>query len=351
MRSLIPILAIALSLTIPNVNANDLDTSCWYKTDNQKQSYPGGPCGVISLGSGYKPCCAVNDTCLSDGVCQYTHAGPTQGQTTGYYVGGCTDPSLQSSNCNSHCSSFNFTDIVYNKTTDRWHCCGSTDGVIHCDEPEAELFDAPGPVHMGDGYYTVPSAVSTAAVSTTYHKGSPAAATASTMALTVSKSASSSDSLSTGAKAGIGIGAAVGGLAIIGLIVFFALRHRRNTQGSYNGAKEGPSPVADRGALVEPHRPENGNWNGNGNGNLNMQHVMQSPMSQNSTIYSDISSGMGDPPPDPHSFDSPVVPISEDSRGGYGSGEYPPEKESYGGETIIGRQELRGNEPPRHELA
>ncbi|TVY52901.1 hypothetical protein LCER1_G005901, partial [Lachnellula cervina] len=296
MRSIIPLLAIALSLTIRNVAANDMDTMCWYETDNQKQSYSGGPCGVISPGSGYKACCAVGDTCLADGVCQYTHAGPTQGQTTGYYVGGCTDPSLQSANCNYHCSSFNFTDIVYNKTSDRWHCCGSTDGVIHCDNPETELFDAPGPKHMGVGYYTVPSAVSTVAASTsskgsTSNPSAPAAASAFATALTVSKSSSSTGSLSTGAKAGIGIGAAVGGLAIIGLMVFFAMRHRRNKQGDYNGAQELPSPVTDRGALVEQHGPENGN----GDGNVNMQHVMQSPMSQNSTIYSDISSGMGDP--------------------------------------------------------
>jgi hypothetical protein len=43
-----------------------------------------------------------------------------------------------------------------------------------------------------------------------------------------SSSSSSSSELSTGAKAGIGIGAAVGALAILGLIFFFVVRNRRN---------------------------------------------------------------------------------------------------------------------------
>lgn len=50
-----------------------------------------------------------------------------------------------------------------------------------------------------------------------------------------SGSSSSSSGLSTGAKAGIGVGAALGGLLLIGAIVFFCMRSRRN----------GPKPEHD----------------------------------------------------------------------------------------------------------
>ncbi len=80
--------------------------SCWRKVGGGEQNithYSSIPCAPS--GSGTVSCCDTGDTCLSSGICKYTHApsGPDQ---SGYYVGGCTDHSLQSPVCNNACSKF-----------------------------------------------------------------------------------------------------------------------------------------------------------------------------------------------------------------------------------------------------
>ncbi|KAH8676501.1 hypothetical protein BGZ60DRAFT_525947 [Tricladium varicosporioides] len=207
-----PLAALFPIVGLHNVYAQQLNTMCWYKTDNTKHSSLGGPSGVITPNSNYISCCAISDTCVGNGICHYTHPKPLQGSVTGYYVGGCNDPSLSPSNCNMHCSSFENTDIVYNFTTNTWNCCGVTNSIIHCDDPTSEAFSAPAPAAMV-ATYTVQSAVSTAITTSA----------GSTSIPTPTRSGAGEKYipmlLSTSARAGIGIGASICGLTILALTI------------------------------------------------------------------------------------------------------------------------------------
>lgn len=141
-------------------------------------------------------------------------------------MGGCTDPTWSSPACAPQCSDLNVPDVVYNDTTNTWHCCGQKNGSIHCDSPTAETFAAPAPAALV-ATFVVGSAPSTIA------------ATPSSTSLTTLTTPSSSTSqtsgkvandggLSEGAKAGIEIGCGIIGLAGFGALIWFFI-HRKNT--------------------------------------------------------------------------------------------------------------------------
>ena len=72
-----------------------------------------------------------------------------------------------------------------------------------------------------------------------------------------------SEGLSKGAIAGIAVGAAVGGLALIGLIVFFIMRHRRRkgaAKGSESGSVEMVEPSASPPPSPPPFAPAPVSW-------------------------------------------------------------------------------------------
>jgi hypothetical protein len=198
-------------------------------------------------------------------------------------------------------------------------------------------------VHLGDGYYTVPGAVSTIASSTSMSTTSPTSspsAPAAVSASAISKSDSSSRGLSTGAIAGISISAAIGEIVIISLIVVCAMCHRRNKQARYSAAKKEPLPFTDGGGYQE-------------NGDASAHHPVQSgylqrPVSQDSNAYTNPSMGTG------KYLSSVVSPVAgkrlENSYGGYRGREHSTQKSSVGRESVVGRQELRGNDGVRYEL-
>jgi len=145
-----------------------------------------------------------------------------------------------------------------------------------------------------------------------------------------------------GAMAGIGVGAAIGGIVIVGLIVLCAMRHRRNKQAHYSAAKD-PLPFTDAGAV--------GDYMGNGDASPHhtvQSEYPQSSMSQHSSAYTNPSLEMG------RNSSSVVSSVagrrSENSYGGYRGREHSAQKGSMGEESIVGRQELRGNDGVRYEL-
>ena len=60
------------------------------------------PCGMPSS-TGFVQCCSNGDTCGADGFCHFTQ--PLNG-SSGYYLGGCTDPTFRDSSCPQQCSKF-----------------------------------------------------------------------------------------------------------------------------------------------------------------------------------------------------------------------------------------------------
>ncbi|KAK2744796.1 hypothetical protein FQN55_006552 [Onygenales sp. PD_40] len=98
------------------------------------------------------------------------------------------------------------------------------------DPPDS--YNHPSPQLSSPGFIIVNDAKSsTTTVSSATSSSAPAASSATTSINTPSTTSLPQDpessGLSTGAKAGIGIGAAVGGIAIIALVVFIFLRRRR----------------------------------------------------------------------------------------------------------------------------
>lgn len=58
------------------------------------------PCPGPAGKDGHSQCCVTGDTCLSNGICHFTHAS-TGG--SGYYTSACTDRTLNSSACAQAC--------------------------------------------------------------------------------------------------------------------------------------------------------------------------------------------------------------------------------------------------------
>lgn len=124
--------------------------------------------------------------------------------------------------------------------------------------------------------YTVPATAVTGAVTST----SSTAATSATSTPSSMTTAAKSGGLSTGAEAGIGVGCAIAGLLVIGFIVWFLMRRRRQrreaTTGRHSEApKAGPFTDYKAGGGVGP-------MNGYGNASPSYQsaYTPQTPAPQ-----------------------------------------------------------------------
>ncbi|KAF2013602.1 hypothetical protein BU24DRAFT_424601 [Aaosphaeria arxii CBS 175.79] len=196
------------------------------------------PCGVTNSTNPQVPCCWKGDTCLSDGICTYTHS---LDGGSGYVAAGCTDQGF-GDGCRSLCAQNTYGDIVYVESSKTWHCCSfPPDGIRNCSQPLSDQFLAPAPKELltiqalpktGTPSYVVatvsstptstPSGISTSASSTT-----STAAPSTTSSTSNTSTPSTSGGLSTGAKAGIGVGAGIAAVGIMGLIGFLLFRRRR----------------------------------------------------------------------------------------------------------------------------
>ena len=164
-------------------------------------------------------------------------------------------------------------DVVWNATTQIWHCCGiDGNGNPDCEDPTNETFAAPAPASLV-AYFTITSgfvATSTsiagsstpsAASSTSASAPSTSASAASTSVPALSSStahAGSSPSISRGAAAGIGVGGAVAVIIIIGGLVAYILhslkRKRRHHVEATTMSMEAPTRIheMEAGKVEDP---------------------------------------------------------------------------------------------------
>ncbi|KAE9367703.1 hypothetical protein N431DRAFT_561598 [Stipitochalara longipes BDJ] len=216
-----------------------LATNCYGKSNSAVEHIgSANPCSVVTPTTNFTSCCVVGDTCLENGICHYTHPVPDPPVVeTRYYMGGCTDPTFSSPACAPQCSDLEAPDVVYNETTQIWHCCGITNGSIRCDLPTDETFTALAPSLLS-ATFTVAATPSTAAAS-------PSSTSSTTTTTPPSAPTQTSDGtengggLSGGAKAGIGIGCAVVALAGLGVLIWFFAR-RRNMHAMEKQGQEAP---------------------------------------------------------------------------------------------------------------
>jgi len=208
---------------------------------NQTAANMDFPCGNVNATNPVVPCCAKGDTCLSNGFCTYPESAP---DGSSYYVSGCTDPSGECLNYRGRCTSLQLPDVVWNATDQRWYCCGADSGAdstfrTSCDNPTSQRFNAPDPALL-EVLFSIPpygwTATSTAIRPTSSY---PSSTTSTSSALPTDSNtyAGSPDSttvpaaaqggLTGGAKAGIGVGAALGALAVLGLVFILVLKKRR----------------------------------------------------------------------------------------------------------------------------
>ncbi|KAF2121335.1 hypothetical protein BDV96DRAFT_594545 [Lophiotrema nucula] len=196
------------------------------------------PCGVTNATNPRVPCCWKGDTCLSDGICIYTHS---LDGGSGYTAAGCTDSGF-GAGCRSLCTNNAFGDVVYDPVDKAWHCCSyPPGGPLNCTNPSEEQFLAPATNDLltiqflpktGTATYQVASVASTTSA-TSPNRSPPSASTTTAVTSTSTtpnptSAPSKNSGLSTGAAAGIGVGAAIGGIVLLGGFIYFAWRRRRN---------------------------------------------------------------------------------------------------------------------------
>jgi hypothetical protein len=228
------------------------------------------PCPSIQSDAGIHLCCVPGDTCGADSLCHFTHANKL---TSGFYLGGCTDPTFQDPLCagqcgKSDCISFalfqpcivfnnwppiksvvtnkgldiaagHTSDVVYNSVSNLWSCCSYPNGTTNCELPTDDTFAAISPEQFSStatssssAPHTRSSTVSTAA---TNSNSAPAASTSPSSSISGSSNTATpppasdvSSGLSTGAKAGIGVGCSILGIAVLTGVVFLVRRRSTN---------------------------------------------------------------------------------------------------------------------------
>ncbi|KAN0095456.1 hypothetical protein V8E51_016167 [Hyaloscypha variabilis] len=233
-----------LALSARHIEGQEIfATECYFKDEVQGIHLveTANPCGVVTPTTNFTSCCVAEDTCLENGICHYTHPMPGPPTVeTGYYMGGYTDVHYAAPACPLPCTDQDLPDIVYNTTTQIWHCCGVINGSVRCDTPSDETFSAPAPSQLS-ATFTVASTPITSAAST-----STSSTTTGTTAITPLSSPTQTPGangngggLSGGAKAGIGVGCAVVALASVGVLIWFFTR-RRNMNATDKQSQETP---------------------------------------------------------------------------------------------------------------
>ena len=75
-----------------------------YSVNNGTAQVAGGGtkyCGSYTGVAQY--CCANNDFCVGSSICYFTRPSEGYGNSSGYYIGSCTDESFSSPECSREC--------------------------------------------------------------------------------------------------------------------------------------------------------------------------------------------------------------------------------------------------------
>lgn len=196
------------------------------------------PCGTASVGlfnpnTGVEGCCVAGDTCGANGVCK---RNTTIDNTSGYYLGGCTDPTYQDPACPRLCNVAG-NDVTYQQSSGVWACCElEADGFTpNCDNPSDQYYleidwspdKFPGPINEIFAVSSASSVVATSAPTSSSSVSVISSTPTSDVTPSASAESTSRNGLSAGAKAGVGVGAAVGGLLVLGLLAVVVVLWRR----------------------------------------------------------------------------------------------------------------------------
>ncbi|PMD40614.1 hypothetical protein L207DRAFT_582801 [Hyaloscypha variabilis F] len=231
-----------LALSARHIEGQEIfATECYFKDEVQGIHLveTANPCGVVTPTTNFTSCCVAEDTCLEIGICHYTHPMPGPPTVeTGYYMGGCTDVHYAAPACPLPCTDQDLPDVVYNTTTQIWHCCGVINGSVRCDTPSDETFSAPAPSQLS-ATFTVASTPITSAASTSSTTTGTTAITPPSSPTQTPGANGNGGGLSGGAKAGIGVGCAVAALASVGVLIWFFTR-RRNMNAADKQSQETP---------------------------------------------------------------------------------------------------------------
>ncbi|KAI1419097.1 hypothetical protein F5Y12DRAFT_721140 [Xylaria sp. FL1777] len=204
------------------------------------------PCGPVNNTNPAVQCCAWGDTCLSGGICSFTHS---LGGGSGYYAAACTDKTFQDDACKDLCGDQLRPDVTYLADRSLWACCQSdANGNLDCANPTNETFklDAPEALPVlfnvpanGFNYTSQSSATSTPTTSSssTTHKTSSSTTTSST-----TSHPTTSGGLSSGAAAGVGVGVAAA-VIITAVAAWLAFRRRRRLAATSTGETERPTEL------------------------------------------------------------------------------------------------------------
>ncbi|KAF2716044.1 hypothetical protein K431DRAFT_308099 [Polychaeton citri CBS 116435] len=192
-----------------------LSQSCYWRSNDQTTVVSDGwfACNnTQTTADGAQLCCLNGASCGEDSIC-YT---PTSSGGSGWFVGGCTDPTYKDPVCRTSCTGDSQTWIQYNYTQQLWHCCGDAGCT---GTPTSETFQGVPPASW--------SAVPSTAIPFGDAQESGATTSLVTVTATPSSSASSGSSLSTGAIAGIAVLAVLLGIALIAALTFLILWRKK----------------------------------------------------------------------------------------------------------------------------
>ena len=220
--------------------------TCYTKHDNIVSSNPDNtPC---STGSGYQQCCATGDECGADGFCHFTHA--QDNIVTGYYLGGCTDPSFEAAVCPQPCTQYGTQDVLYEPSYGLWACCYGS-GSLNCQKPGNETFAAPAAAKLFATSSSAAATSSTTSVGSTRSSPTSSPSTRSSSTASPSSSATGGPSSHSGSSTTtIAVAVAIPVVAVlvaIGLSLWWMRRKRRARQQVQNNDLQGAGWVDHTG--------------------------------------------------------------------------------------------------------
>jgi hypothetical protein len=103
-RPVFPVILSVLLSILPYVSL--VTSNCYCVRDGQVIDCSGTETACStpsSVDSGAQLCCVTGDQCGKDSICHFTKQ---IANTSGYYLGGCTDPTYKDPVCQQHCSQY-----------------------------------------------------------------------------------------------------------------------------------------------------------------------------------------------------------------------------------------------------